>query len=159
PIGVLDTLSPVAPADLAAAAAAPRLTYLVKRLELAVRAGLDAVTSARGLTTPQYAALSVLRLRPGTSSAALARMSFVSAQSMGEMVSTLEGKDLIRREPDPNHRKMLRLFLTGRGETLLAACDAQVDEVEARMLARLDPPQVLAFADARRLCTEGLVGE
>lgn len=143
----------------AATRTTPRLTYLVKRLELAVRAGLDTVTSAQGLTTPQYAALSVLRQRPGISSAALARMSFVSAQAMGEMVMTLEGKGLIRREPDPNHRKMLRLFLTGRGETLLEACDAAVDEVEARMVAQLGPAQVSAFADALRRCTEGLASE
>lgn len=146
-------------ADLATTRTGPRLTYLVKRLELAVRASLDTATSARGLTTPQYAALSVLRLRPGISSAALARLSFVSAQSMNEMVTALEGKGLVRREPDPNHRKVLQLFLTERGLTLLEACDAQVDEVEARMLARLDPAQVRAFADTLRLCTEGLTSE
>lgn len=55
-----------------------------------------------------------------------------------------------------NRRKMLQLFLTERGEALLDACEAQVDEVEARMLAQLDPAQVRAFADALRLCTEGL---
>ena len=142
-----------------AARAVPRLTYLVKRLELAVRASLDAATSPQGLTTPQYAALSVLRLRPGISSAALARMSFVSAQAMSEMVKALEGKGLIRREPDPNHRKVLRLFLTGRGEALLDACDARADEVEARMLARLSPAQARAFADALLLCAEGLTSE
>ena len=76
-----------------------------------------------------------------------------------EMVMTLEGKGLIRREPDPNHRKMLRLFLTERGEDLLETCDVQVDEVEARMLARLDPDQVRAFADALGLCTEGLTAK
>jgi DNA-binding MarR family transcriptional regulator len=152
-------LSIVTSADLAATRTAPRLTYLVKRLELAVRAGLDAATSTQGLTTPQYAALSVLRLRPGMSSAALARMSFVSAQAMNEMVTLLEGKGLIRRKPDPNHRKLLQLFLTERGDTLLEACDAQADEVEARMLARLDPAQARAFADALRLCAEGLTSE
>lgn len=146
-------------ADLAATRTAPRLTYLVKRLELAVRAGLDTATTAQGVTTPQYAALSVLRMRPGISCAALARMSFVSAQAMSEMVAALEGKGLIRREPDLNRRKMLQLFLTERGQALLEACDSQVDEVEARMLARLEPAQVRAFAEALRLCTEGLTAD
>ena len=43
----------------------PRATYLVKHLELAVRAHLDQAIGELGLTTPQYAALSVLVSKPG----------------------------------------------------------------------------------------------
>ena len=50
-----------------------RVTYLAKRLESAVRRDLDAAMQAQGLTTPQYAALSILRRHPGLSSAQLAR--------------------------------------------------------------------------------------
>jgi DNA-binding MarR family transcriptional regulator len=135
---------------------APRVTYLVKRLELAVRARLDAVTSVHELTTPQYAALSALRLRPGISSAALARMSFVSAQAMNEMVVALAKKGLIERQPDPDHGKVLRIFLTHKGERALDACEAAVDEVEEEMLAHLDPAQTHALREALRLCSESL---
>jgi DNA-binding MarR family transcriptional regulator len=136
----------------------PRVTYLVKRLELAVRSRLDSVTSQHGLTTPQYAALSALRMRPGISSAALARMSFVTAQAMNEMVVVLERKELIRREVAPDHKKILQIFLTPHGSKVLAKCEAEVDDVESEMLAGLTDEEVLTMVTALRRCSEALVG-
>lgn len=52
--------------------------YLVKRLELAIRARMDEVLRPHGLTTLQFTALTALRDRDGLSSAQLARRSFVT---------------------------------------------------------------------------------
>ncbi len=41
------------------------LLYLVKQLELAVRARMDEVVGGEGLTPVQYTALTVLARRPG----------------------------------------------------------------------------------------------
>lgn len=149
----------VTPSRTAERKVAPRVTYLVKRLELGVRARLDAVTSTHGLTTPQYAALSALRLRPGISSAALARMSLVSAQAMNEMVFALDKKGLIKREPAPDHGKVLRIFLTEHGGRTLDACEVAVDEVEQTMLAPLDPAQIQTLKQALQLCSDALLAK
>lgn len=114
--------------------APPRVTYLVKRLELAIRAELDAIVGDFGVTALQYTALSVLARHPGMSGAQLARRSFVSAQAGSEMVAVLERKGLIRRSPHEANRRVLRIGLTGEGSALLAACDAAVDRLEQRML-------------------------
>ena len=51
----------------------PRLTYLIKRLEMAERARMEEVLQAHGVTLHQYTALSLLERRDGLSSAQLAR--------------------------------------------------------------------------------------
>ncbi|WP_181802846.1 MarR family winged helix-turn-helix transcriptional regulator [Streptomyces shenzhenensis] len=130
------------------------MTYLVKRLELAVRAHLDHAIGEIGLTTPQYAALGALLMRPGTSSAELARMSFVSPQAMNEMVGILERKGLIRREASPLHRKKLLIFLTGYGEECLRQCETRADQVEGVLFAPLSTEERETLAQLLRKCAD-----
>ena len=66
------------------------LLYLVKQVELAVRARLDELLRPDGLTALQYTALTVLERHPDMSVAQLARNSFVTAQSMADMVAALK---------------------------------------------------------------------
>jgi DNA-binding MarR family transcriptional regulator len=132
-----------------ARAPAPRLTYLVKQAELAIRAHLDRIVSRQELTTLQYTALSVLERNPGISSAQLSRRSFVTAQAGNEMVGVLERKGLIERQPSPAHLRIRLVYLTTAGAALLDACDAEVDALEARMLHGVD-------AAARRQLRAGL---
>ncbi len=115
----------------------PSLLYLVKQLELAVRARLDEVVRGHGITALQYTALTVLERHDGLSAAQLARDSFVTAQSMADMVRTLETRALIRRERNPANRRELLIHLTDEGRSLLAAVEAPVREIEARMVAEL----------------------
>ena len=58
------------------------ILYLVKQVEQATRAHLDALLRPLGLTTNQYTALSVLERRDDLTSAELARRSFVRPQTM-----------------------------------------------------------------------------
>jgi DNA-binding MarR family transcriptional regulator len=112
----------------------PRVSYLVKELERALRARIDEVLQPIALTAVQYTALSVLSLHAGMSSAQLARRSFVSPQAANEMVSALERRGLIRRQGDSEGGRALSIFLTALGERTLARCDGQVDALEAIFL-------------------------
>ena len=136
----------------------PRALYLIKRLELAVRARLDATLSELSLTTPQYTALSVLRANPGLSSADLARLSFVTPQSMNEMVNALERRGLIKRSPDPVHGRVLRIGLTPAGARLLRSCDETVDAIESQMFHGLPAGRRTEFRAALHTCIEALTG-
>ena len=134
----------------------PRTTYLVKRLELAVRAHLDQVVGEIGLTTPQYAALSALPLKPGTTSAELARLSFVSPQAMNEMVGVLERKGLIRRQASPENKKRLGIFLTEHGKECLRQCEKRADQVEEILFAALSVAEHQTLDRLLRKCTDTL---
>lgn len=116
----------------------PLVLYMVKRLELAMRAHLDAVLKASGVTALQYTALSVLERRPMMSAADLARASFVRAQSAADLVGALERRGLIERRTDPDNRRRMLISLTSAGRDFLAEYDPRVAELEARMLQGLD---------------------
>ena len=124
---------------------APSLLYMIKRLELAVRANLDAIVRPAGVTALQYTALTVLERHDGLSTAQLARDSFVTAQSMADMVLALEKQGLIRRERNPASRRELLIHLTGAGRELLDALAGPVRELEERLIADLTARQVDQF--------------
>ncbi|MGP3964028.1 MarR family winged helix-turn-helix transcriptional regulator [Nonomuraea sp. 3N208] len=119
----------------------PSLLYVVKQIELAARSLMDELLKPTGITALQYTALTVLRRRDGLSSAQLARNSFVTAQSMADMITALERRGLIVRRRDPDNRRALLISLTDVGHELLAAHDEAMDALEERMLSGLTPRQ------------------
>ncbi|WP_326949911.1 MarR family transcriptional regulator [Amycolatopsis sp. NBC_01307] len=129
------------------ATGAPLTLYLVKRLELAIRALLDDALRELGLTTLQYTALTVLEASGPLSSAQLARRSFLRPQTMHEMVLALEKRGLIERTPKPDNKRVLLASLTATGRALLAGCAPAVGEVERELLADLSPGQRATFRE------------
>lgn len=111
----------------------PTLLYAVKQVELAVRAHLDELLRPTGVTTVQYTALTVLARRDTITSADLARNSFVTAQTMTDLVLSLERRELISRTRDPAHRRRLLISLTGKGRAFLAEHADRVRQIETRM--------------------------
>ena len=119
----------------------PLTLYMVKRLELVIRARMDVALRPFGLSTVQFTALTALRARDGLSSAQLARRSFVTPQTMNEMVHSLERRGLIARRQAPDNRRVLLLTLTDSGQELLAQCDPLVEAIEGEMLAAIPAGQ------------------
>jgi DNA-binding MarR family transcriptional regulator len=119
----------------------PLTLYMVKRLELVIRARMDVALRPFGLSTVQFTALTALRARDGLSSAQLARRSFVTPQTMNEMVHSLERRGLIARRQAPDNRRVLLLTLTDSGQGLLAQCDPLVESIEGEMLAAIPAGQ------------------
>ena len=115
----------------------PRISYVVARLERAIRRAINERVGAHGLTVLQYTTLSILGYRGELSNAQLARRAYMSPQAMSEVIEALEGKGLIERAPRPGHRRVLPAVLTAKGRKVLRACDAAVDELEAEMLRGL----------------------
>ena len=146
------------PAEEVHPALPPRTTYLVKQLELAIRAGMDAIAGEFGVTSLQYTALSVLARHPGLSAAQMAHRSFVSPQAGNEMVRVLERKGLIIRTPDASNRHIRRINLTPAGQAVLSQCDVRIDRLEARMLDPLDPADVEALRKGLGACALSLAG-
>jgi DNA-binding MarR family transcriptional regulator len=124
------------------------LLYAVKRVELAVRAHLDDLLKPSGITALQYTALTVLERHEGLPAAQLARDSFVTAQSMADIVRALEKRDLIHRERNPHNRRELLIHLTETGRRLLADHAAEVGALEERMISKLTARQVDQFRAA-----------
>ena len=139
------TTSTARPESGPGAKAPTSLLYMVKRLELAVRAKLDELLRPAGITALQYTALTVLERHDGLSAAQLARDSFVTAQSMADMVRALEDRALIRRERNPGNRRELLILLTDAGRAVLAAHAEPVRLLEEQMVAGLPARQIDQF--------------
>ncbi|WP_405418763.1 MarR family winged helix-turn-helix transcriptional regulator [Pseudonocardia alni] len=135
-----------------------RLTYLVKRLQMAERARMEEALRPLGVTLAQYTALSVLERRGGLSSAQLARRHFVTPQAMQQLVAAMERDGIVERRPDPDNRRILQVWLTPHGDATLACCHAAAGVVERRMLDALEPDQAEVFADALERCLAALAG-
>jgi DNA-binding MarR family transcriptional regulator len=132
------------------------LLYLVKQVELAVRSHLDNLLRPAGLTALQYTALTVLERHPDLSSAQLARNSFVTAQSMADMINALEGRGLIERHRDQADRRRLVVDLTAAGRALLDLYRDQVTAVETRMLTGLDSEEISRLRQCLHVCHANL---
>jgi DNA-binding MarR family transcriptional regulator len=143
---VSDALDPVA----------PRVGYLIYRVERQLRTRLDEAMAANGVTTPQYIALSILRERDGLSNAQLARWTYVTPQAMSLVLSALERRRLVRRRQDPRHRRIRRTSVTARGLRILHECDRAMDVIEADMLRGLDPTTVETIRVALSACAHSL---
>ncbi|WP_431246469.1 MarR family winged helix-turn-helix transcriptional regulator [Leifsonia xyli] len=115
--------------------------YLVKQVELGVRAHLEAVVGDEGITALQYTALTVLERHPGMSAADLARFSFVRPQTMAQMITVLEERELLVKERSSDDKRRFGMYLTAAGRNTLERLRLPVARLEERMTSDLDSAQ------------------
>ncbi len=135
------------------------LLYLMKQVELAVRAELDDLARPAGLTALQYTALTVLEGHPDLTAAHLARRSFVTGQSTADMVTALLNRGLIERHRDVADRRRLVIALTPAGHRLLGLLRPQVAALQNRMLSLLSDAQATELRHSLELCRKALRDE
>ena len=135
----------------------PRVSYVVARLERTLRQAINERVREYGLTTLQYTTLSVLGRRVGgLSNAQLARRSYMTPQSMSEVIEALERGGLIERTPHPNHRRVLPATLTSKGREVLGACDDAVGALEEEMMRELSARERTILLEALKSCVRSL---
>ncbi|HJQ06071.1 MAG TPA: MarR family transcriptional regulator [Nocardioides sp.] len=120
----------------------PSLLYAVKQVELAVRSHLDDLLRPTGVTALQYTALTVLEQRDDLTAAALARNSFVTTQSMADLVAALERRGLVERFRDPTDGRRILIHLTDAGRALIAEQRPAVAALERSMIAGLEDADI-----------------
>jgi DNA-binding MarR family transcriptional regulator len=132
------------------------LGYKLKQTQHMLRIHMDEALRPLDLTTPQYAVLAQLELRPGISNAALARSAFITAQTMHGIVSNLEKRNLVRRKSDPHHGRILCTELTKQGSKVVAQAHEIIRNIESRMLATLSEDNKLLFEKLLLECFNNL---
>jgi DNA-binding MarR family transcriptional regulator len=116
--------------------------YLLSRTELAVHNRLEESLGELQLTVAQFQMLIRLRTNGGASSAELARATGVRPQSIGEVIRSLERKELLVREAKRGNRRILYARLTNKGCALAADALEIAKRVEADLLEQLGSKQV-----------------
>jgi DNA-binding MarR family transcriptional regulator len=82
----------------------------------------------------------------------------VSPQSMNEVLLALEKRGLVRRRAHPDHGRILQGRVTPKGLKVLAACEAEVDAVEQRMVTDLSDQERGLLRSALLHCVHSLDG-
>ena len=123
-----------------------RTIYLIKRLETEVTSRMLKVLGAYEVTPSQFIILSFVGdNKSDLSSAQLSRRFLMTPQSMNEVVTTLQRKVLLEKITDPNHKRILRLRLTEKGQEMLQLCNKAMDELEVNLLEGFREEEVLLF--------------
>ncbi len=130
--------------------------YVLKALQQALRAAMDEALRGRGLTTPQYAALTWLAAGGALSGAELARRSFVTPQTMNGIIVNLEAAGLVVRHADPSDARVLQADLTHSGRARLDDCQQAIDAIEEQMVSGLRIEERQWLLDALRRCVTAL---
>ncbi|QOG18964.1 MULTISPECIES: MarR family winged helix-turn-helix transcriptional regulator [Bradyrhizobium] len=114
------------------------LGYLLRQAHAAVRLTMERTLADLGVTSPQFAVLTMLNAYPGLSGADVARLTFLTPQTVGVIIRNLERDGAIEMTPHPVHGRIQQWMLTSRGATLLKACRERVIALEKRLAGGLD---------------------
>ena len=132
--------------------------YLVKRVQQGLRRRCDAALKSTGLSMAQYATLRALAEHPDASAAELARLCFVTRQSLQDMLTGLRAAGLVETVHTPPRGRSRSLSLTRLGSRRLSNAHEAVFGVEAEMLQGISARDRRTVAEALIRCAENLKG-
>jgi DNA-binding MarR family transcriptional regulator len=130
--------------------------YLVKRVQQSMRRRCDAALRPTGLSMAQYAALRALADHPDASASELARLCFVTRQSLQDLLTGLRASGLVRAATSPGRGRANALALTPAGRKRLTASHDAVIGVEHAMVQGLSTGARRQLAELLTQCAENL---
>lgn len=109
-----------------------------------------------GVTTAQIGVLRQLANQPGLSGAELARRLLITPQGVQLALTALEKRGLVERKQDPQHGRILQVFLTDEGRAVASAVVADAVAAHERVFGVLtDDEQEQLKTLLRRVIEQG----
>ena len=130
--------------------------YLVKRVQQGLRRRCDTALKPTGLSMAQYATLRALAEHPDASAAELARLCFVTRQSLQDVLAGLRAAGLVETADTPPRGRSRSLSLTRLGSRRLSAAHDAVFGVEAEMLQGVSVRERRSVAEVLISCAKNL---
>ena len=103
-----------------------------------------------GVRTPEHEILANLRRDPGITQQVLASRCFSAKSHISGLLTLLEGRGWLRREPDPADARAKRLYLEPLGESIAAQTAAVQAAVVAAMVEGETAATLVEVAEAMR---------
>ncbi|NJP91830.1 MarR family transcriptional regulator [Nonomuraea sp. FMUSA5-5] len=129
----------------------------IRRAEQALMAHHESVLRGYELTMTQYTVLLTLSRGGGMSGAQLARACGVTQQSMATVLTGMQNKGLINRQPSPVHAKVMIATLTPAGRSLLDRAYQEVIVLERALTDRFTPDERELFCEFLDRATATLI--
>jgi DNA-binding MarR family transcriptional regulator len=130
--------------------------YLVKRVQQAMRRRCDAALRPTGLSMSQYAVLRALADHPDASAAELARLCFVTRQSLQDVLGGLRSAGYVDDADSATRGRARALRLTSAGRRTLESAHDAVLSVETLMLQGIPSARRAQLTAALAQCAQSL---
>ena len=112
--------------------------HLIRRAHQVAVAIFMEETAEFDVTPVQFAILNALLEDPGEDQVTLARKVAFDAATFGSVITRLEARGWVRREPDAGDRRRKRLWVTEEGAEAARRMKRSVGKVQQRILEPLD---------------------
>ena len=112
--------------------------HLIRRAHQVAVAIFMEETAEFDVTPVQFAILNALLEDPGEDQVTLARKVAFDAATFGSVITRLEARGWVRREPDEGDRRRKRLWVTEEGAEAARRMKRSVGKVQQRILEPLD---------------------
>jgi DNA-binding MarR family transcriptional regulator len=112
--------------------------FLLRQAQTAVRGAIERAIQPLGVTPAQLSLLSVLAHEGIVSSADLAKLAMMTAQSVGGIVQNMEKAGWVAREKARTHGRIIWLKLTPEGRRIAAQAQKRAGQIEQEMLRGVD---------------------
>jgi MarR family transcriptional regulator, organic hydroperoxide resistance regulator len=124
------------------------LPHLLTVAAIAASRAFDQELRERGISLPVWRVMAVLLECPGETVTGLAKRCLLQQPTMTKLLDRMESDRLVRRSPDKQDQRVVRVSLTKEGATLATTLVEAAKHHEAELLARY--PQVAAIKEGLR---------
>ena len=115
---------------------------LLWQLDHALNKGSRRLLRTVGVTAPQRFIIKVVGMRPGCSPGELARFMHVTPATVTRVVQRMEEAGYLRRAPDPDDSRRVKLHLTAKGRRVEGRAAAPSESPISQALARLPADRI-----------------
>ncbi len=135
-----------------------RLGFLLHDVSRLRRRVVDRALKPLGVTRSQWWVLAFLSRADGMSQVSLADELDLGKVALGQLIDRLEKTGFVARRPDDVDRRVKRVYLTKRGQALIARIRESVSATEKEIIVRIDESDLKSTVRALRGMKENLLG-
>lgn len=124
-----------------------RFGFLIHDVSRLRRIVVDRALKPLGITRSQWWVLAFLSRRDGMTQTALASDLDLTKVAIGRLIDRMEASGYVKRRPDKDDARTRRVYLTLQGSRLVKRIRDSVDDVESKIVAKVDDRQITRAAE------------
>lgn len=121
------------------------LGYHFRRTSTLFRKDFEQAAGDSGIRQVSFGVMSVISANPGIRQGDVGTILDIQRANMVTLIGELSDAGLVERGTDGNDRRVVRLSLSNRGESLLAEVTRRIEEQEAALLDGFDDDEIAAL--------------